>query len=242
VVVSQYDLDYESGVWSQYWRGKSSNVREAENLTDRLERLVGKLAINVAERLETLNKSGALANHNVFVLTNHSAFEGSYYKGHSASKELSNIVFHLYKAQRTGDFIMHVLHILGKRMKATGVDGLSRGDHTEGMMVGEDPMSFPPFHQGADTRSQGRVGEWVRSWWRTSNWGLGPEQNRDWGGLPLVEIDQNTMFELKDVKAARLWMLPPPAMEVAIELLWEDKLAHPQRPHVFVVPRFMTHM
>ena len=50
------------------------------------------------------------------------------------------------------------------------------------------------------------------------------------------------MFELKDVKAARLWMLPPAAMEVAIELLWEDKLAHPQWPHVFVVPRFMTHM
>ena len=50
------------------------------------------------------------------------------------------------------------------------------------------------------------------------------------------------MFELKNVKAARLWMLPPMAMEVAIELLWEDKLAHPQWPHVFVVPCFMTHM
>ena len=57
-----------------------------------------------------------------------------------------------------------------------------------------------------------------------------------------MEIDQNNMFELKDVQAARLWMLPPAAMEVAIELLWEDKLAHPQWPHVFVVPRFMTHM
>ena len=50
------------------------------------------------------------------------------------------------------------------------------------------------------------------------------------------------MFELKDVMVARLWMLPPAAMEVAIELLWEDKLAHPHWPHVFVVPRFMTHM
>jgi len=49
------------------------------------------------------------------------------------------------------------------------------------------------------------------------------------------------MFELKDVKAARLWMLPPAAMEVAIEL-WEDKLAYPQWPHVFAVPCFMTHM
>jgi hypothetical protein len=37
-------------------------------------------------------------------------------------------------------------------------------------------------------------------------------------------------------------MLPPTAMEVAIELLWKDKLAHPQWPQVFVVPCFMTHM
>ena len=242
VVVSQYGLDYESGVWTQQWRGKSSNVREAENLTDRLERLAGDLAINVAERLETLNESGALSDHEVFVLTDNSAFEGSYYKGHSTSKELSDIVFRLYKAQRTGGFILHVLHISGKRMKATGVDGLSRGDHTEGMMAGEDPMSFLPFHLGADTRSRGRVGKWVRSWWRPVDRGPGPEQGQDWGGLPLVEIDQNNMFELKDVRAARLWMLPPAAMEVAIELLWEDKLAHPQWPHVFVVPRFMTHM
>ena len=80
------------------------------------------------------------------------------------SRELSNIVFWLYKAQQAGGSILHVLHISGKRMKATGVDGLSRGDHTEGVMAGKDPMSFLPFHLGADIRSQGRVGKWVRSW------------------------------------------------------------------------------
>jgi hypothetical protein len=37
-------------------------------------------------------------------------------------------------------------------------------------------------------------------------------------------------------------MLPPAAMEVGIELLWEDKLANPQWPHVFCVPCLMTHM
>jgi hypothetical protein len=50
------------------------------------------------------------------------------------------------------------------------------------------------------------------------------------------------MLELKDTKAARLWMLPPAAMEVATGLFWEDKLVHPQWPHIFVVPCFMTHM
>jgi hypothetical protein len=242
VAVLQYGLDYDLGVWSQHWRGKSLNVREAENLTDRLKQLARELAIGVVDRLETLNESGALADHKVFILADNSGFEGSYYKGHLTSRELSDIVFRLYKAQRAGSFILHVLHISGKRMKATGVNGLSRGDHTEGMIAGDDPMSFLPFHLGANARSQGRVGKWVRSWWRTSDRGPGPSQGRDWGGLPLVEIDHNNMFELKDVKAARLWMLPPAAMEVAIELLWEDKLAHPQWSHVFVVPRLMTHM
>jgi len=242
VVVYQHGLDYELGTWSVEWRGKSSNVREAKNLTDRLERLaaesVGPAAqVQVVKQLDTLNTNSALADHEVFVLTDNSAFEGSYYKGHSTSRELSDIVFRLYKAQRVGGFILHVLHISGKRMKATGVDGLSRGDHTEGMMASEDPMSFLPFHQGADTRWRGRVGKWVRS-----DHAQDPKQERDWGGLPLEEVNQDNMFELKNVKAARLWMFPPMAMEVAIELLWEDKLAHPQWPHVFVVPPFMTHM
>ena len=196
----------------------------------------------MAERLEELGTAGALADHEVFVLMDNSAFEGAYYKGHSTSKELSDIVFRLYKAQRDGGMILHVLHISGKRMKATGVDGLSRGDHTEGMMSGDDPMSFLPFHLGADERSSGRVGKWVRSWWRTEDTTLGQARGRDWGDLPLWEISSDNMFELKDIKAARLWMLPPAAMEVAIELLWEDKLAHPQWPHVFCVPRLMTHM
>ena len=69
VVMTQYGLDYESGVWSQQWRGKSSNVREAENLTDRLEKLAGQVAFGVVERLEGLNEGAGLADHEVFVLT-----------------------------------------------------------------------------------------------------------------------------------------------------------------------------
>ncbi len=33
-----------------------------------------------------------------------------------------------------------------------------------------------------------------------------------------MEVTQDNMFKLKDMKAARLWMLPPAAMEVATEL------------------------
>jgi hypothetical protein len=50
------------------------------------------------------------------------------------------------------------------------------------------------------------------------------------------------MFELQDLKAARLWVMPPMVMEVVLELLCENCLAHPQWPHVFVVLRLMTHL
>jgi hypothetical protein len=162
------------------------------------------------------------------------AFEGAYFKDHSQSRELSDIVFRVHKAQQDGGFILHVIHISGKRMKVSGVDGLSRGDLTEGMMAGGDPLSYIPFDKGADERSNGQVSRWVRSWWQT-------KKGANFGGFTLTTIDKEAMFELQDLKAARLWMPPPAVMEVALELLCEDSLAHPQWPHVFVVPRLMTH-
>ncbi|KAL3786657.1 hypothetical protein ACHAW5_001375 [Stephanodiscus triporus] len=219
-VVEQYGVDYEAGPWKLKWRKESSNVREAENLTDRVERLAGE---------------SSLFEHEVFVLTDNSAFEGAYYKGHSPSEKLNDIVFRLHKAERDGGFILHVLHISGKRMKATGVDGLSRGDLTEGLLAGADPFAFLPFDRGADERSNGAVSSWVRSWWRT-------KKGEDWGGLSLEEVTGQTMFELKELKAARLWLLAPAVMETALDLFRDDRMAQPQWPHVFVIPRLMTHM
>ena len=218
-VVEQYGVEYESDSWKLQWRKESSN-REAENLTDRVERLL---------------EEGSLSDHKVFVMTDNTSFEGAYYKGHSPSEKLNNIVFRLHKSVRDGGFILHVLHISGKRMKATGVDGLSRGDLTEGMMAGGDPFSFLPFDWGANDRSQGAVGAWVRSWWQN-------QKREDWGGLSLEEVTGESMFELKNPRAPRLWMLPPALMETGLELFGDDRLAHPEWGHVFVVPRLMTHL
>ncbi len=46
--------------------------------------------------------------------------------------------------------------------------------------------------------------------------------------MPLKTITKDNMFELRDLQAERLWMLPPAAMEVVMELLCEDCLAYPQ--------------
>ncbi len=162
VVVEQYGVEYESGPWKMQWRKELSNVREAENLTDCIKRM---------------SKEATLFKHEVFVMMDNTASKGAYYKGHSPSEKLNDIVSRLHKAKRDGGFILHVIHIAGKRMKATGVDGLSRGDLSEGILAGVNPFSYLPFNQGAEERSKGAVGSWVRSWWRT-------KRGEDWGGLP----------------------------------------------------------
>ena len=50
-------------------------------------------------------------------------------------------------------------------MKVWGVDGLSRGDLLDGIMTGEDPLSFATLAKGTDKRSEEKVGKWVRSCW-----------------------------------------------------------------------------
>ena len=136
----------------------------------------------------------------------------------------------LHKVERDGDIILHVIHVAGSRLKSWGVDGLSRGDLLEGMMGGQDPLSFIPLAVGANGSSGGRVREWVDSWWS------------EWSDVSLTEVGKDEMFELKDMKGGRLWMSPPAAMETVMELFNEDRIAHSQNPHVFVVPRLMTHL
>ena len=56
-----------------------------------------------------------------------------------------------------------VSHVAGKRMITQGADGLSRGALNEGVMNGEDLMTFLPFHLSALQRSI-KLLEWMNSW------------------------------------------------------------------------------
>ena len=47
---------------------------------------------------------------------------------------------------------------------------------------------------------------------------------------------------MQHLDGPRLWMPPPAAMETVMKLFNEDRIAHPWNPHVFVVPRLMTHL
>ncbi len=61
-VMEQYDVEYEAGPWKMQWRKESSNVREAKNFTNRIDRL---------------GRDTVLTDHEVVVMTNNTAFEGA---------------------------------------------------------------------------------------------------------------------------------------------------------------------
>ena len=213
-------LKYQAGTWSCSIQEESSNFREAENLVIYIEQQ---------------HELGALAGREMFVFTDNQVFEGCYYKGHSVSSKLSEIILRLRKVERDAGLILHVIHISGKRMKASGIDGLSRGDMLEGMMAGVDPLTYLPLNQDAHERSDGEVTKWIHSWWKEPD-------GTPWGGVPLQHLSPEDWFQLSDIKAPRLWTPPPAAMEAVMELFNEDRIVNPHFPHVFAIPRLMTHL
>ena len=118
----------------------------------------------------------------------------------------------------------------------SGVDGLSRRDFMMGIMAGKDPLSFLPFHFQADKRTSGKVLKWVKSWWQ-----MGAKRGTWFSGKPLKLLTPEDWFTLYENDKPRLWFPPPGAMATVIELFNDDRLVHPGIPHVFCVPRLMTH-
>ena len=217
----QDNIHWESGNYAVEYQNKSSNFREADNLVSRMERL--------ADTLELHGKE-------VFILTDNSAFEGTYYKGHSSSEKLSDIILRLRLVQQRAGCLVHVIHIAGTRMKAAGIDGLSRGDLLEGMMQSTtDPWRFIPLAQSANERMPQVLHGWINSWWSDL-------EGKPWCGAALRLLTPTDWFTLSEVNQPRLWMPPPAAMTTVLELFNDDRLVRPHFPHVFVVPRLMTHL
>jgi hypothetical protein len=169
-------------------------------------------------------------------LTDNSSFEGTYYKGHSSSEKLSDIILRLRTLQQRTGCLLHVIHIAGTRMKAAGIDGLSRGDLVEGMMkAATDPWRFVPLSQSANHRMPRLLLSWVNSFWCNSS-------GEPWCGSHLHLLSPNDWFLLHELNKPRLWMPAPAAMTTVLEVFNDDRLTRPHLPHVFVLPRLMTHL
>jgi hypothetical protein len=56
--------------------------------------------------------------------------------------------------------IIHVIHVSGKRMIAQRTDGLSRANHSEGVMQGRPMMEYTSLHKNALEREP-RLKPWL---------------------------------------------------------------------------------
>ena len=113
--------------------------------------------------METHVRNGKLRDCEVFLLTDNLVVENAFYKGTLSSETLFDLILRLRTLELEGDIILHMIYVSGKRIIASGVDALSRGDTTVGIMRGNYLMSYFPFHLGADQWSAKLV-PWINSW------------------------------------------------------------------------------
>jgi hypothetical protein len=73
--------------------------------------------------------------------------------------------------------ILHVIHVLGKRMLAQGTDGCSREVLLEGVMAGEDMLSFVDLGKSPLERSPCLL-VWIQSWYLDAS--AEPLSPEDW--------------------------------------------------------------
>jgi len=204
-------VSFYSGQWTEELSANSSNYRELSNLINAIEQA---------------HADGSLNDSEVFIFTDNTAAESTFFKGTSSSKTLFELILKLQNMQMNSRTMIHFVHVAGRRMIRQGTDGLSRGLVSEGVLGGEDFLSFVPLHQSAWERGAVLLEEWVTSWLGvggTPRW-LFPE---DWFGCGHTE----------DLS---VWTPPPTAADAALEQLAKAVHKRPLLTRVVLIPRLMT--
>ena len=118
---------------------------------------------------------GKLDNALLFLCTNNSTVESAVTRGSSASPRLFELVKDLKQDQMDYCFIVHVIHVLGKRMIAQGTDGVSRGDLTQALANVQPIRELIPINLTALERSS-TLQTWLCSWMGKDTLFLEPAQ------------------------------------------------------------------
>jgi hypothetical protein len=201
-------IEYEYGQWS--WESKeSSNWRELNNLVEFAE---GKV------------RSKDLEGCELFIFTDNMTAEAAFWKGSSQSEKLFELVLRLRKLEMDHDMIVHVVHVSGRRMIKQGSDGLSRADHSEGVMQGKPMVDYTPLHLDPLER-EAKLRPWLES---------------VLGGLDPEFLTPEGWYDEGQGHGTYVWTPAPAAGEVVVEQLGRARLKRPESMHVIVAPRVMT--
>jgi hypothetical protein len=204
------EIVYEYGQWiSEVTETKSSNWRELNNLVEALERVV---------------VEHKMAGSEIFIFTDNTTAESAFWKGSSKSETLFELVLRLKKLELEHELILHVVHVSGRRMIAQGTDGLSRADHSEGVMKGKNMLCYIPLHLGPTARAPQ-----VKTWLDDVTSGL----NFQW-------LTPAGWFSDAHATGNFIWDIPPAAGEVVVEQIGFARLKRPEAFHIVLIPRLMT--
>ena len=80
---------------------------------------------NLVESLELEVREPDLSDTELFLFTYTTSAKAAYWKGHSQSETLFDLVLWLRLLEVKSDLIIHIIHVAGTRTKGQGMDGIS---------------------------------------------------------------------------------------------------------------------
>ena len=222
-------INYRYGTWGTDAQNNSSNYRELNNLV---------------ETLEHMGRKNELMGVELFIFTDNSVAEGAYYKGNSTSRLLFDLILRLTMVEMRFRMKLHLIHVAGTRMITQGTDGLSRGIMLEGVMKGENMLTYVPLDKSAlDVEPSLKI--WLQSWLPKDKRAeyLTPagwfERGHDINGY----FKNDEGLSSPSVQAGTfVWAPPPAAAEVAIQELRKARHKRQKSLHVFICPRLLKPM
>jgi hypothetical protein len=221
-------IRFRIGLWSPEVEEESSNYKELKNLVD-----------SIGEEA----RARRLRDCELFLFTDNSTAEGCFHRGTSKSVHLHSLVLELRTLEMIYGMTIHIVHISGKRMIAQGTDGCSRGSLMEGVMAGQDMLSFVDLSRSAIERHP-PVLDWIRSWTGRSK--LNPLTPEGWfeeghgiiGGT--LDVRKVWIPRHEPKNGLHLWAPPPAVADAALEELLKARHKRTDTFHVVVIPRLMA--
>ena len=105
-----------------------------------------------------------------------------------------------------------------------GTDGLSRGDHSQGVMLGKPMIDFVPLNLSAFDRSPS-----LKAWLEKVT-----------TGAKFFWLNPKGWFSGLNKKGNFIWAPPPAAGDVVVDVLGKARLKRPECMHIVLIPRLMT--
>ena len=203
-------LEGRDGLWHTEFASLGSNMREAQNIVNHLT-------------LEIL--SGRHDGCEIWSFTDNFVWSAIWLKGSSSAKHLFDLVLQLKKLCQAHTIFLHVCHISGERMIATGMDGWSRGNYDAGISLGFDLCQFIPIDAAATDMPGNEVIPWLQSWM---------------GNDYTVPLDPLGWFTKAHNPGIHIWVPPPAATLVALKELAKSRHKRPYFvTHVILVQRLL---